>query len=62
MNKKDLLRIAITNCAVLARAAEPSNGWGTRSTINDAWADGFRMAAVEISDSILKLVETDDDR
>ena len=41
--------------ADLARAHEPANGWGTRSTINDAWADGFRTACVEISDAILRL-------
>ncbi len=37
----------------LARGHEPKNGWGTASSINDAWADGFRTACVEISDAIL---------
>jgi hypothetical protein len=36
----------------LARGHEPANGWGTRTTINDVWADGFRTACVEISDAL----------
>lgn len=46
------LREALTNASSLARAAEPVNGWGTRTLINDAWADGFRTACVEISDAL----------
>lgn len=46
------LREALTNASSLARAAEPVNGWGTRTVINDAWADGFRTACVEISDAL----------
>jgi hypothetical protein len=47
------LRKALANASSLARAAEPVFGWGARTMINDAWADGFRSACVEISDALL---------
>lgn len=46
------LRAELAGAADTARGHEPVNGWGTPSTINEAWADGFRVACVEISDRL----------
>ena len=56
-NEVERLRAVVARCSAVARAAEPKSGWGTRSLINDAWADGFRTAAVQISDLMRKAAE-----
>lgn len=56
-DENNRLRELLEKCAQIARAAEPKHGWFTRTTINAAWADGFRTAAVEISDAIIAAMD-----
>lgn len=56
-DKVNRLQDVLVDCVALARDARPKNGFTfSRPQINDAWADGFHMAAIEISDAIQKRI------
>ena len=57
LDEIEQLQAIVAKLPNMARGAEPKHGWGTRTVINDAWADGFRTAAVEISDAIREAAE-----
>lgn len=50
--ERDRLRAALEGIAPMCKGKEPDHGWGTRTRVNDIWADGYRTACMELAAAV----------